>query len=187
TLIHFPSTLIHFPSSITHQPSSMKTLWAPWRIEYVRSPEHEGCIFCEKPKKGDDRDMLILYRGEHSFVIMNLYPYNNAHLMFAPYEHQSDPTQLSTDTKMEIMTLLDHAMEIVRKKLRAEGFNFGLNVGKAAGAGIEEHVHYHLVPRWVGDTNFMPVIGHTKTVVEGLKETYDSLKPEFDKISPSDL
>lgn len=165
----------------------MKRLWAPWRIEYIEAPKDEGCIFCEKPEKDNDREMLILYRGENSYVMMNLYPYNNAHLMFAPYDHLNDPSQLSPETKMEILNLVDHAMGILRKKLRAEGFNFGLNVGKAAGAGIEEHVHYHLVPRWTGDTNFMPVIGHTKTVVEGLKETYDSLKPEFDKISPGGL
>lgn len=158
------------------------TLWAPWRIEYIKAPKDQGCIFCEKPKLNDDREMLILYRGDHAYVMMNLYPYNNAHLMLAPYDHLKDPTELSMDTKTEIMALVDHAIKILRNTLQAEGFNFGANVGKAAGAGIEEHVHYHLVPRWAGDTNFMPVIGHTKTVIEGLKETYDSLKPEFDKI-----
>lgn len=162
--------------------SSSEKLWAPWRIEYIKAPKDEGCIFCEKPQQGDDREMLILYRGKSSFIMMNLYPYNNAHLMFAPYKHVDDPRNLSIDTKTEIIVLVDHAMTILRRGMGAEGFNFGVNIGKAAGAGIEEHIHYHLVPRWIGDTNFMPVIGHTKTVVEGLKETYDFLKPEFDKI-----
>lgn len=150
-------------------------------MEYVKAPKDDGCIFCDNPAQGDDREMLILYRGVHSFIMMNLYPYNNAHLMLAPYEHVDDPVELPAEAKREIVDLADRAMVILRKKMNAEGFNFGVNVGKAAGAGIEEHLHYHLVPRWVGDTNFMPVIGHTKTVVEGLKETYDSLKPEFDK------
>lgn len=160
--------------------SGPDTLWAPWRIEYIKAPHDEGCIFCDNPERGDDRKALILYRGDHSFIMMNLYPYNNAHLMLVPYEHLDDPTNLPIRAKTEIMILADHAVKILRRKLKPEGFNFGVNIGKAAGAGIEEHVHYHLVPRWVGDTNFMPVLGHTKVVVEGLWETYDLLKPEFE-------
>lgn len=160
----------------------MDRLWAPWRIEYIKAPEEEGCIFCDKPKWEDDREALILLRGEHSYVLMNLYPYNNGHLMFAPYAHESDSLAIPAEAKSEIMELADRSMEILKSVLSPEGFNFGANFGKAAGAGIEEHLHYHLVPRWSGDTNFMPVLGHTKTMVEGLKETYDSLKPEFDKI-----
>lgn len=163
-----------------------RTLWAPWRIEYIKAPEDEGCIFCDKPQLDDDRDALILYRGDNSFVMMNLYPYNNAHLMFAPYTHLDDPTALPVKVKTEIMILVDHAIAILKRRLQPEGFNFGINIGKAAGAGIEEHVHYHLVPRWVGDTNYMPVLGHTKMVVEGLRETYDSLRPEFDRITIPD-
>lgn len=125
-----------------------RTLWAPWRIEYIKAPEDEGCIFCDKPQLDDDRDALILYRGDNSFVMMNLYPYNNAHLMFAPYTHLDDPTALPVKVKTEIMILVDHAIAILKRRLQPEGFNFGINIGKAAGAGIEEHVHYHLVPRW---------------------------------------
>ena len=158
---------------------SSETLWAPWRIEYVKSLKDDGCIFCDNPIQNDDREMLILHRGSTSFIMMNLYPYNNAHLMIAPYEHISDPVKLTNEVKSEIMALNDLAMNAVKKVLNPEGFNFGANFGKIAGAGIENHVHYHLVPRWAGDTNFMPVIGHTKTIVEGLKETYDSLKPKF--------
>ena len=160
----------------------MKKLWAPWRIEYIRESKGDGCIFCDKPANGDDRAMLILYRGELSYVMMNLFPYNNAHLMIAPYEHVADPLDLSPEAKPEIMALTDKSMEIIRKLMNPEGFNFGANFGVSAGAGIEEHIHYHLVPRWQGDTNYMPVLGHTKVQVQGLKETYDELKPEFDRI-----
>jgi ATP adenylyltransferase len=161
----------------------MDKLWAPWRIEYVRQPKEEACIFCVKPQQKDDRETLILYRGKRAFVLMNLYPYSNGHLMVAPYQHCDNTEDLETATLTEIMTLANHSMSILRKTMRAEGFNMGLNVGRAAGAGIEEHVHYHLVPRWVGDTNYMPILGHTKVIVEGLQETYDLLKPEFDRLS----
>ena len=160
----------------------MDRLWAPWRIEYLRAPKEEGCIFCDKPAADDERETLILYRGEYSFILMNLYPYNNGHLMLAPYVHESDPLNISVETKSEIMVLADTSMEILKSALKAEGFNFGANIGKAGGAGIADHLHYHLVPRWSGDTNFMPVLGHTKIVMEGLSETYDSLRPAFDKI-----
>lgn len=161
----------------------MDKLWAPWRIEYVRQPQEEECIFCAKPQQNDDRETLILFRGNQAFVLMNLYPYSNGHLMVAPYRHCDNTEDLETDTLTEIMTLANHSMAILRKTMRAEGFNFGVNVGRAAGAGIEEHVHYHLVPRWAGDTNYMPILGHTKVIVEGLQETYDLLKPEFDRLS----
>ncbi|MCH8011165.1 MAG: HIT domain-containing protein [Candidatus Marinimicrobia bacterium] len=160
----------------------MKTLWAPWRIEYVKAPKDEGCIFCDKPDRDDDRKMLILHRGDLAFIMMNLYPYNNAHLMIAPYEHVADPSQLSIETKTEITSLTDSAMKVLKKAVNPDGFNFGANFGKTAGSGIEEHVHYHLVPRWAGDTNFMPVIGHTKVQVQELQECFDTLKPFFDRL-----
>ncbi len=160
----------------------MDRLWAPWRMDYIKSPREKGCIFCDKPAADDDRESLILYRGDSSYVLMNLYPYNNGHLMIAPYKHEADPSNVSSDTRSEMMDLVDRSMEILKAVMSPQGFNFGGNIGEAGGAGIADHLHYHLVPRWRGDTNFMPVLGHTKTVVEGLKETYDSLKPEFDKI-----
>ncbi len=160
----------------------MKRLWAPWRIEYIRQLKEDGCIFCDKPADSDDREMLILYRGKLSFVMMNLYPYNNAHLMIAPYEHVADPMDISLDSKMEIMALTDSSTRILKKLMNPEGFNFGANFGASAGAGIEEHIHYHLVPRWQGDTNYMPVLGHTKVQVQGLTGTYDELKPEFKQL-----
>ncbi|MFQ6609046.1 MAG: HIT domain-containing protein, partial [Fidelibacterota bacterium] len=141
-----------------------------------------GCIFCDKPQNGNDREMLILDRGEFSYVLMNLYPYNNGHLMIAPYEHLNDPLEISSETKAEIMTFTDKSMAILKEVMNPDGFNFGANFGASAGAGIEEHIHYHLVPRWLGDTNFMPVVGNNKVQVQGLLESYDELKPEFDRI-----
>ena len=163
----------------------MDKLWAPWRIEYIRAPKGKECVFCTKSEPGDNRDNLVLFRGENSFILMNLYPYSNGHLMIAPYQHTSETTDLSSITNTEIMTLVNQSMKILKTTMKAEGFNFGANLGKAAGAGIEEHLHYHVVPRWTGDTNFMPVLGHTKVMVESLQETWDILKPHFNKLQES--
>ena len=163
----------------------MDKLWAPWRIKYIQAPKGKGCVFCTKSEHGDDRDNLVLFRGENSFILMNLYPYSNGHLMIAPYQHTSETTDISRTTNTEIMTLVNQSMEILKTTMKAEGFNFGANLGKAAGAGIEEHLHYHVVPRWTGDTNFMPVLGHAKVMVEGLQETWDILKPHFNKLQES--
>ena len=160
----------------------MDRLWSPWRMDYIRSEKEKGCIFCDKPELNDDRETLILYRGEHTFVLMNIYPYNNGHLMVAPYAHVDNSNDLDTVERNEIMSLADSAMVILKGTMNAEGFNFGANIGKSGGAGIEEHIHYHIVPRWQGDTNFMPVVGHTKVQVEGLQETYDILNPHFDSL-----
>ena len=160
----------------------MKKLWAPWRIEYIRSPKEDGCIFCDKPAGDNEREDLILYHGEKVFILMNLYPYNNAHLMIAPYIHVDNTEELDADTYKEIMVLADQSMAILKETMDAQGFNFGANIGAAAGAGIEEHIHFHIVPRWAGDTNFMPVLGHTKVEVQGLQECYDLLRPHFDCI-----
>ena len=160
----------------------MDKLWAPWRIDYIRSEKEEGCIFCDKPANGDDRTMLILYRGEYSFVLMNLYPYNNGHLMIAPYQHTGNTQELSYSSRSEIMELADQTMTIQKNVMNADGFNYGANIGYSGGAGIADHIHFHIVPRWAGDTNFMPVVGHTKVQVQGLRETYDDLKPHFDKL-----
>ena len=160
----------------------MDKLWAPWRIDYIRSEKEEGCIFCDKPASGDDRTMLILYRGEYSFVLMNLYPYNNGHLMIAPYQHTGNTQELSYSSRSEIMELADQTMTIQKNVMNADGFNYGANIGYSGGAGIADHIHFHIVPRWAGDTNFMPVVGHTKVQVQGLRETYDDLKPHFDKL-----
>ncbi len=161
-------------------------LWAPWRIEYITNPKEEGCFLCNYPKEQNDVDRLILYRGKYSFVIMNFYPYNNGHLMIAPYQHTSEISDLDTDTRIEIFGLLDKSVAILRETINAEGFNIGLNLGAVAGAGIKDHLHWHIVPRWQGDTNFMPVLGHTKVLSEGLKETYMKLRKKFAEINFSD-
>lgn len=126
--------------------------------------------------------MLILHRGKFAFVMMNLYPYNNGHVLIAPYTHTDHSNNLSPEERCEIMELADATMTIIKKVMKAEGYNFGANIGSAGGAGIEEHIHFHVVPRWKGDTNFMPVVGHTKVMVQGLLETFDLLKPEFDQL-----
>ena len=161
----------------------MDRLWAPWRLEYIKARKEEGCVFCNKPNSSDDRESLILYRGKLCFVIINLYPYNNGHLMVVPYKHESDTSKIDMKTKLEILTLADKTIEILTAKLNPNGFNFGANIGEAGGAGIVDHIHYHLVPRWNGDTNFMPIISETKIVVQSLKKIYDNLRPEFDKIN----
>lgn len=160
----------------------MKKLWSPWRMEYILSTKEDGCVFCKKSKSDQDRDNLVLFRGTDSFVVMNLYPYNNAHLLIAPYEHVDTTLELSSQVSNEMMHLANESMRIIKTSMNADGFNFGANIGAIGGAGIKDHIHFHVVPRWLGDTNFMPVIGHTKVMVEGLLETYVELKPHFEKI-----
>ena len=159
-------------------------LWAPWRLEYVRAPKPaEGCIFCDKPRARNDAEELIVYRGEHAFVMMNLYPYNNGHILIAPYRHVAEFDELQIKVQLEMLQQATRAMAIMRREMQAGGFNFGANIGAAAGAGIEEHVHLHLVPRWIGDTNFMPVVAGAKVQVQALRETRDLLAAGF---SPDD-
>lgn len=160
----------------------MRPLWAPWRMDYVTSPKSGANIFEEKMNSDNDRENLVLFRGKLSFILMNLYPYNNGHLLIAPYRKVNSMERLDSDESSEIMKLSQESMRVLRESMNAEGFNMGLNVGKAAGAGIEEHLHFHIVPRWNGDNNFMPSVGNTKVMVQGLEDTYDMLKPEFDRI-----
>ncbi|MGY8780957.1 MAG: HIT family protein [Fidelibacterota bacterium] len=163
----------------------MDKLWAPWRMEYIRSKKDNdsGCVFCNKSDSKNDRDNFVLYRGKSVFIIMNLYPYNNGHIMLCPYEHVETTGSLTAAGMTEIMSLADKSMGIFRKTMKAQGFNFGANIGVSGGAGIPDHIHFHVVPRWIGDTNFMPVISHTKVMIDGLFETYDKLKIEFDKLN----
>ena len=156
----------------------METIWAPWRIDYIKGEKEEGCIFCNKPKENDDRKNLILYRGSTGFIIMNRYPYSNGHLMAVPYRHISEMSELSSEEKLELMNLSTLSMEIL-KPMNTEGFNVGLNLGRAGGAGIDDHIHFHIVPRWSGDTNFMPVIGGTKVMPEYLDDTYKVLSQQL--------
>ena len=164
----------------------MDKLWAPWRIDYIRNDMQDresGCFFCDYiDNEEKDEENLVLYRGNNNLVLMNYYPYNNGHLMVAPYLHTGNISDIDSATKLEMMELVDESCKIIRKTMNAEGFNVGLNLGTVAGAGIDDHIHMHIVPRWKGDTNFMPVLGHTKVVSEGLGATWAYLKKEFDKI-----
>tara|TARA_Y100000814_G_scaffold82991_1_gene55292 strand:+ start:79 stop:585 length:507 start_codon:yes stop_codon:yes gene_type:complete len=162
---------------------NIKHLFSPWRMDYVSKPSSkEGDVFLDALNSDNDRESLILFRGALSFIIMNLYPYNNGHLMVVPYRKVNSMIDLNQKELSEIIKLSQNSMDIIKKELNADGFNFGVNVGKCAGAGIDDHIHFHIVPRWNGDNNFMPAIGNTKVVVQGLFDTYDALYPLFQKI-----
>ncbi len=158
---------------------AMKHLWAPWRIKYIEKGIDKGCILCEKPSEGKDEENLILYRGEKNFVLMNLYPYNAGHLMVAPYRHTAAIDELTEEERNEHFALVSRGVGVLKKVMKPEGFNIGLNCGRVAGAGVDKHIHTHIVPRWKGDTNFMPVIGDTNVVNEALADTYKKLRKEF--------
>jgi ATP adenylyltransferase len=157
----------------------MKRLWAPWRMEYILGAKEDECIFCTKPKGGDDKKNLILFRGEHNYVIMNLYPYNNGHLMVVPYRHTSDITGITREEMNENGRLVQRCVEVLKGSFSPEGYNIGMNLETAAGAGIDEHIHMHIVPRWNGDTNFMPVVGDTRVMPQHISESYDILNKGF--------
>lgn len=156
----------------------MKTLWAPWRIEYITGEKEKGCIFCNKPLEGKDNKNLILYKGETSFIIMNRYPYSNGHLMVVPYKHTNSMSELNDSERLELMNLTTKCIEIL-DIMKADGFNVGMNLGTAGGAGIDDHLHFHIVPRWNGDTNFMPIIGEVKVMPEYLEDTYKILSEKI--------
>ena len=158
----------------------MDKLWAPWRIEYILQPKDEGCIFCTKPAENSDKKNFILYRGNLCFVIMNFYPYNNGHLMVVPYRHVAELAELSEIENKEIMELLARCTKVLEQKMSPHGFNIGMNLGAVAGAGVKDHLHFHIVPRWNGDTNFMPITGHTKVISEALQQTWEKLKKAFE-------
>lgn len=158
----------------------MKHLWSPWRLEYLTIPKAEGCIFCHAAKGGDDRGTLVLWRGQRAFLILNRYPYNNGHFMAVPYAHVPSLEDLDSPTLMEMMVLLNQGLAALRATMMPDGFNIGVNLGQAAGAGIQDHVHIHVVPRWAGDTNFMPVVGDMRVVPETWLQTYDRFKAALD-------
>jgi ATP adenylyltransferase len=155
----------------------MKYIWSPWRMTYIQKhKEVEGCVFCKAQEQPDGSDNLILHRGKRSFVILNRYPYTSGHLMVVPYVHVSTLTELDSETRAEMMELTNRVMSLLSQEYSAEGFNIGINIGEAAGAGITEHVHQHIVPRWTGDTNFMSALGETRVLPERLEDTYQRLK-----------
>lgn len=150
-------------------------LWAPWRIQYITEEKEKGCIFCNRFTQADDRRNLILARGRRAFVIMNKFPYNNGHLMVAPIRHTGDFKSLTADEIAELFKFVQVFIDVFQKVMGPHGFNVGLNLGKTAGAGVEDHLHVHVVPRWDGDTNFMPVVGSVKVISEHIDATYDKL------------
>ena len=154
----------------------MKHLWSPWRLEYLTTPKTNGCIFCLDAESKDDGEALILLRGEHAFLILNRYPYNNGHFMVVPYSHVASLEDLDTATLTEMMLLLNRGLAALRTAMCPDGFNIGANLGQVAGAGIEDHVHIHAVPRWAGDTNFMPIVGDMRVVPQTWMQTYADLK-----------
>lgn len=156
-------------------------LWAPWRLQYILARKGPECIFCCMPKEDRDRENLILHRGPLGYVIMNLYPYNNGHLMVVPNRHVYSITDMEDDELLDCMRLVRQSVECLREAFRPEGYNIGVNIGKVAGAGIEEHLHFHIIPRWVGDTHFMAVLSEVRVIPEHVRSTYDRLAPFFQK------
>ena len=155
----------------------MDQLWAPWRMEPIEKGERQsGCIFCELPRAGDDRANLILGRTAHTFSILNRFPYNNGHLMVVPRAHVAELTALPREEHDELSEMLRVAVRLVGEAYRSQGYNLGMNLGRAAGAGIADHLHWHVVPRWTGDANFMAVVGETRVLPEALTVTYDRLR-----------
>ena len=157
----------------------MEYMWAPWRIKYIQMVKAKGCILCEKPKEKKDAPNYILFRGEKNFIMLNSYPYNPGHLMIAPYRHVATLEELTDEELHEHFEIVSRSLKVLRQVFDPGGFNIGINLGRVAGAGIDDHVHTHIVPRWQGDTNFMPVISDVRVVPEALAETYKKLEGKF--------
>jgi ATP adenylyltransferase len=152
-----------------------QNLWAPWRMKYIEKPAGSGNIFVELPAQNDDEKNFILYRGAHSFVMLNAYPYTNGHMLIAPLRQTNDLPTMTNEELLEINQLVAKAVGWLSEVFRPDGFNIGVNVGKAAGAGIPEHIHWHVLPRWNGDTNFMTTVGETRVMPQSLEDSYQKL------------
>jgi len=163
--------------------ASFKILWNPWRFEYVKSAikPQKTCIFCTLPKR-DDQEALILYRGEHAYIALNAYPYSSGHLMVIPYRHVKSIEDLEVSELSELTNLIVKSIRVLRRAFNPDGFNIGMNIGRAAGAGVEDHVHVHIVPRWFGDANFMAIISSTKTLPLSLDEAYRILRRSWKEL-----
>jgi len=156
----------------------MEKIYAPWRMEFIKSEKPAGCIFCKDSIRCDD---LVLFEGKTAFVMMNRYPYISGHLMIVPFRHISRLEDLLPEEKLEIFNLQDISVRVLKASIKPEGFNIGINLGKAAGAGIDDHIHVHIVPRWSGDTNFMSVVGNVRVIPEDIYKTCELLLPHFKK------
>ncbi len=158
----------------------MNRLWDPWRLKFILEHRNvKGCVLCNLHKESKDAENLVLHRAEHCYVVFNRYPYNSGHLMVVPYEHTRDLETLGDPALLDVHRCIRESVKVLKKTMRPQGFNIGMNMGAAGGAGIEDHLHYHIVPRWTGDTNFMPVMGEVKVLPETLEDTYKRLRPEF--------
>jgi ATP adenylyltransferase len=165
----------------------VKHIWTPWRMPYITGHvKRETCVFCRMAAQDlqNDPKNYVLYRGQHAFAVLNLYPYNNGHLMVLPYDHLASLEQLAAETQADMMHLVCYFVDVIRRAMSPAGFNVGINLGKAAGAGIDDHVHIHVVPRWHGDTNFMPVIADTRVIPELLGDTYQKLRAFVEQYPP---
>ena len=158
----------------------MKKLWAPWRVEYIERGNQKGCIFCNAGNL--TYNDYTLYTGKHSVALLNKFPYNNAHLLIAPKRHEANLESLPIEESTDLQRLIAESITILKTVYKPEGFNLGMNLGKAAGAGIADHLHWHVVPRWNGDTNFMPIVSEIRVMPEHLQRTFEKLKPLFEKI-----
>lgn len=160
----------------------MKNLYAPWRIDYILGPKPDTCVFCLPESTVEDEARFVLHRAEYCFVIMNIYPYSNAHLMVTPYRHVSNITELTPAESHEVMDYVQKSAFILEQAFNPHGINIGINIGEAAGAGIREHLHVHLVPRWNGDHSFMAILSETNVIPEHLRSTFERLKPFFNNL-----
>lgn len=167
----------------------MDKLWSPWRSQYIESfkAEPDGhsseSLFTRILKENKDKENYLLYRGKMCFIIMNLYPYNSGHLMVVPYKEALELSELDKETKSELLELIDLGCRILTDAIKPHGFNIGANLGRIAGAGIENHLHFHIVPRWDGDTNFMPVLNEVKIISEAMDDTYEKLRKSLEKLT----
>ncbi len=167
----------------------MEKLWSPWRSQYIESFKEEnnetlpGSLFTRILNENNDKKNYLLYRGKTCFIIMNLYPYNSGHLMIVPYKEFKELSELDNETRLEMFELLELGIKALKDAINPHGFNIGANLGRVAGAGIEDHLHFHIVPRWNGDTNFMPVLNDVKVISEEMGKTYDKLKKSIEKLT----
>ncbi len=160
----------------------MDYLWSPWRYRYLaRADQNEGCVFCEKSalETARDAESLVLFRGERNFVLLNLYPYTTGHTMVVPYAHIAGPDKADRETLHEMIDLAQQVQSALAEVYTPQGYNLGMNIGQCAGAGVADHIHLHVLPRWIGDSNFMTVIGETRVEPESLATTYEKMRPFF--------
>jgi len=162
----------------------LEHIWTPWRMKYIQNnSKNHDCIFCLAANKEDDAKQLVFYRGERVFMILNRYPYTSGHVMCVPYAHKRQLQDLTRETRMEMMENVNNAVQVLQQVYQPEGFNVGINLGKVAGAGVAEHLHIHILPRWGGDTSFITSVGQTRVVPEALDETYRRVKDAWERLT----